>query len=463
MSQGATRAANDDRLLRDPSPSPAPQLPHQPAASHRPPHAAAAEPPADDGARASTVSLAQDTRPFLNDEIRFDYTMDTCPAPAAAAAKAPRPPISREPDATPGMQPSHASSRPLDHSKTFYEKWMMALGNCMGFFGQVGRNQTPEGLLLTKVPWTLYLSCFLLFWVVCRFPVASAAQTPWCLSRKVDLALVGSRCKRSYANACFGEGFVGLISSFGRYYKTVDPGLTTMNVLTEEIKMVDVRIQVRMRKQSRYWPAPWASADRRRRAFLLQITEIPRQDIMTKDNVCVSIEWVACHGVFFFSTPLIHTNLPSKLLQLRGLLDCVRPHTWGIKVESSERRDYGDDFGAELRESLASAATQKRIGESKIIAARAEVEGNSLFTLRPRAAPNEANLNCRPDILNTKAAMQIRYLDTLRDMSRSSGSKIIFMPLTDQDADDSKPHGMAGGGIPAGVQRSAIMDNVSKM
>jgi hypothetical protein len=32
------------------------------------------------------------------------------------------------------------------------------------------------------------------------------------------------------------------------------------------------------------------------------------------------------------------------------------------------------------------------------------------------------------DILNSPAAMQIRYLDTLKTMAKESGAKVIFMP-----------------------------------
>ena len=72
-------------------------------------------------------------------------------------------------------------------------------------------------------------------------------------------------------------------------------------------------------------------------------------------------------------------------------------------------------FSRELQENLSAAAKQKRIGESKVIAARAEVDAARLM--------REAS-----DILNTPAAMQIRYLETLQTMSRSGNQNVIFMP-----------------------------------
>lgn len=71
----------------------------------------------------------------------------------------------------------------------------------------------------------------------------------------------------------------------------------------------------------------------------------------------------------------------------------------------------------QLQESLSSAAQAKRLGESKVITSKAEVEAAKL--MRDAA-----------DILNTPAAIQIRYLETLQSMSRNgSGPKTIFVPL----------------------------------
>lgn len=70
-----------------------------------------------------------------------------------------------------------------------------------------------------------------------------------------------------------------------------------------------------------------------------------------------------------------------------------------------------------LQESLSSAAQAKRLGESRVISSKADVEAAKL--MRDAA-----------DILNTPAAIQIRYLETLQAISRnSSGPKTLFVPL----------------------------------
>lgn len=65
---------------------------------------------------------------------------------------------------------------------------------------------------------------------------------------------------------------------------------------------------------------------------------------------------------------------------------------------------------------LSAAAKAKRLAESKIITAEAEVKSAELMR---KAA----------DILASDAAMQIRYLDTLSSLAKSNNSKVIFMPL----------------------------------
>ena len=106
--------------------------------------------------------------------------------------------------------------------------------------------------------------------------------------------------------------------------------------------------------------------------------------------------------------------------------------SWGVKVDSMLIKDI--TLSQELQESLSSAAKQKRIGESKIIAAQAEVDSAKL--MREAA-----------DILNSESAMQIRYLETLSSMSKHAGSKVIFMPLEH----DSK------------VSRHAILDATERL
>ena len=89
------------------------------------------------------------------------------------------------------------------------------------------------------------------------------------------------------------------------------------------------------------------------------------------------------------------------------------------------------------------AAQSKRIGESKIISARAEV---TTLTLTPLNHLETTPLTCvskqqvesaklmrqAADILSSAPAMQIRYLEAMQSMAKSANSKVIFLPAANQ-------------------------------
>ena len=104
-------------------------------------------------------------------------------------------------------------------------------------------------------------------------------------------------------------------------------------------------------------------------------------------------------------------------------------------------------FSNELQDSLSMAAQSKRIGESKVIAARAEVESAKLMR---QAA----------DILSSAPAMQIRYLEAMQAMSKSANSKVIFLPSASTVG--SQMQAMVGGDSSSqhgGISASQKYDN----
>lgn len=88
------------------------------------------------------------------------------------------------------------------------------------------------------------------------------------------------------------------------------------------------------------------------------------------------------------------------------------------------------------------AAQSKRTGEAKIIAARAEVESAKLMR---QAA----------DILASPAAMQIRYLEAMQAMARTSGSKVIFLPGSQTQMVQSMG-ALTGAAAQAGIEPGAM-------
>ncbi|CAL1700095.1 unnamed protein product [Somion occarium] len=211
------------------------------------------------------------------------------------------------------------------------------------------------------------------------------------------------------------QGSVGLVSRFGQFYKSVDPGLVQVNVCTESLRVVDVKIQ---------------------------ISPIGRQKVITRDNVDVDIDSViyfqitnpyrAAFGISDLRQALIEraqttlrhvvgaravqsvvTEREAIAFEIAEIVGDVADK-WGVAIEGILIKDI--IFSPEVSASLSSAAQQKRIGESKVIAARAEVDAARLMR---QAA----------DILASPAAMQIRQLEALQTMAKTANSKVVFVPM----------------------------------
>ncbi|KAK0748484.1 hypothetical protein B0T21DRAFT_324213 [Apiosordaria backusii] len=238
-------------------------------------------------------------------------------------------------------------------------------------------------------------------------------------------------CPNPYKSV--GQGNVGLVTKFGKFYKAVDPGLVKVNPLSETLIQVDVKIQ---------------------------IVEVPKQVCMTKDNVSVHLTSVIYyHIVAPHKAAFGITNVRQALIErtqttlrhvvgARVLQDVIERREelaqsigeiiedvaagWGVQVESMLIKDI--IFSNELQESLSMAAQSKRIGESKIIAAKAEVEAAKLMR---QAA----------DILSSAPAMQIRYLEAMQAMAKSANSKVIFLPAANQTMPSTQQfeNALAGG------------------
>ena len=169
--------------------------------------------------------------------------------------------------------------------------------------------------------------------------------------------------------------------------------------------------------------------------------DLKQQSIMTKDNVNILIDAVVYYQieepykalfkvqqVFQAIAEISKTTLrdifghvtlqealetKEKMAQLiRELID--KPtEDWGVNVNRVLIQEI--IFSKDLQDNLSAAATAKRIAEGKIIQAQADVDSAKLL--------REAS-----DILNTQAAMQIRYLDAITGLARANNTKIIFMP-----------------------------------
>lgn len=242
------------------------------------------------------------------------------------------------------------------------------------------------------------------------------------------------------------QGSVGLVSRFGRFYRSEDPGLIQVNRCSESLRRVDVKIQT---------------------------LSVAQMSCITRDSVSVSLDSVvfwhisnpyrAAFGIADVKSALTEraqttlrnvvggrtlqslvTDREQVALEVQEIVGDVADR-WGVQIESILIKDIL--FSKELQESLSSAAKQRRIGESKVIAAQAEVDAARLMR---QAA----------DILASKSAMQIRALESLQAMAKTANSKVIFVPmnLNSLSENDDLPPGGTGPGAniaPSGAAASA--------
>jgi len=205
----------------------------------------------------------------------------------------------------------------------------------------------------------------------------------------------------------------GVIFRLGRVIKTKGPGIILL------IPVIDKMVKVSLR---------------------LVTMDVPSQDIITRDNVSVKVNAVVYFRVmdptnaivevenFLFATSqLAQTTLRSVCGQselddllserekinteLQSILD---KHTdpWGIKVSTVEVKHI--DLPQEMQRAMAKQAEAERERRAKIINAEGE------YQAADRLAEAADIISKHPE------ALQLRYLQTLREISAENNSTTLF-------------------------------------
>ncbi|GAA51901.1 stomatin-2 [Clonorchis sinensis] len=172
--------------------------------------------------------------------------------------------------------------------------------------------------------------------------------------------------------------------------------------------------------------------------------DVPTQEVLTRDSVTVAVNAVVYYRIFDPVMSVVNVknvNCSTRLLAqttLRNVLGMVdlcalltdreniaammqetldtATETWGMKVERVEIKDVR--LPLQLQRTLAAEAEATREAKAKVIAAHGEKEAS-----RPL---REAAMEIR----NCPVALQLRYLQTLCDISAEHNSTIIFpLPL----------------------------------
>jgi len=181
--------------------------------------------------------------------------------------------------------------------------------------------------------------------------------------------------------------------------------------------------------------------DRMMRVGLRVITtDVPPQDVVTKDNVSVSVNAVILFKVvdpikavvnvesylestFQYAQTTLRSVLGSvdldEVLSERESLnkriqEILDQHTdpWGVKVSAVEIKQV--DLPKEMQRAMATQAEAERQRRAKVINAQGESQSAEKLVEAARA------------IEATPAALQLRYLQTLQEIASEHNSTIIF-------------------------------------
>jgi len=209
----------------------------------------------------------------------------------------------------------------------------------------------------------------------------------------------------------------GVIFTLGRYTGTRGPGIIIVLPLVQRMVKMDLRTVV---------------------------LDVPTQDVISRDNVSVKVSAVVyfrivdpARAVIQVANPveatsqLAQTTLRSVLgqheldeilsqrdklnLDIQQILDHATD-AWGIKVATVEIKHV--DLNETMVRAIARQAEAERVRRAKIIHAEGEKQAAAMLVEAAQALATEPR------------AMQLRYLQTLSDISSERTSTVVFpLPL----------------------------------
>ncbi|MEM5773602.1 MAG: slipin family protein [Anaerolineaceae bacterium] len=208
----------------------------------------------------------------------------------------------------------------------------------------------------------------------------------------------------------------GVVFTLGKYQGVREPGLTFIIPFIQRLIKVDMR---------------------------LQTAEIPRQEVMTRDNIPMLVNAVVYFKVispedviikiqdYAFAIrqytqaalrdvignnemDLVLTERESIADSIRGIVD-TETNGWGIDVESIKIQEI--ELPAEMKRAMAKQAEAERERRAVIIASQGELSASE--NLR-QAAEN---------LSKSSGALHLRTLQTIRDIAADPSEKIVlFVP-----------------------------------
>jgi regulator of protease activity HflC (stomatin/prohibitin superfamily) len=208
----------------------------------------------------------------------------------------------------------------------------------------------------------------------------------------------------------------GVVFTLGKYSSTRDPGLTFIIPIVQTMRKVDMRIKT---------------------------AEIPRQEVMTKDNIPMLVNAVVYFKVVHPADAIIkiedyvfavrqytqaalrdvigNSEMDFVLTEREEIAESIKKIVdaetsgWGIDIESIKIQEV--ELPAEMKRAMAKQAEAERERRAVIIASQGELSASE--NLR-RAAENLAK---------SRGALHLRTLQTIRDIAADPSEKIVlFVP-----------------------------------
>ena len=209
----------------------------------------------------------------------------------------------------------------------------------------------------------------------------------------------------------------GVIFFLGRFYRVKGPGLIILIPFIQTMTKIDLRVIV---------------------------MDVPTQDVISRDNVSVKVNAVIYFrivdpekaviqvaNVFEATSQLSQTTLRSVLGQhelddmlserdklnedIQAILD-KRTDNWGIKVANVEIKHV--DLDESMIRAIAQQAEAERARRAKVINAEGEKQAASMLA------------EAAATLASQKQALQLRYLQTMKEVAGDRTNTIIFpLPL----------------------------------
>ncbi len=208
----------------------------------------------------------------------------------------------------------------------------------------------------------------------------------------------------------------GVVFTLGKYSGTRKPGITLLFPVVQTMRKVDMRIKT---------------------------ADIPRQEVMTKDNIPMLVNAVVYFKVISPEDVIIkiqdhvyairqytqaalrdvigNSEMDSVLTEREHIAESIKEivdtetNGWGVDVESIKIQEV--ELPAEMKRAMAKQAEAERERRAMIIASHGELAASK-------------NLQQAAEILaQSKGALHLRTLQTIRDIAADPSEKIVlFVP-----------------------------------